>query len=230
MGTNTILRNVLLLEGKEYTPEQIDDILRNKPVTMTIHEAITLNNKLQAINYITNIAEKPTYAAALDLCKVLGRDIEPYSDLRSRAILTEAGKIDALSRKDVIDALHACLNLDSPIKQAVYLIKFFVKELPFEHSNEAMGYLLACKVLLDNGECIIDFESKDVVSKALEDDTLLAGILVKRAVGDTIEYNGNKYQVEDILTIVPPALREAYESDYACAKQFVADYAKQIIL
>lgn len=39
MGTNTILRNVLLLEGKDYTPEQIDDILKNKPVTMTIHEA-----------------------------------------------------------------------------------------------------------------------------------------------------------------------------------------------
>lgn len=49
MGTNTILRNVLLLEGKDYTPEQIDDILKNKPVTMTIHEAITLNNRLQAI-------------------------------------------------------------------------------------------------------------------------------------------------------------------------------------
>lgn len=31
MGTNTILRNVLLLEGKDYTPEQIDDILKNKP-------------------------------------------------------------------------------------------------------------------------------------------------------------------------------------------------------
>lgn len=28
MGTNTILRNVLLLEGKDYTPEQIDDILK----------------------------------------------------------------------------------------------------------------------------------------------------------------------------------------------------------
>lgn len=25
MGTNTILRNVLLLEGKDYTPEQICD-------------------------------------------------------------------------------------------------------------------------------------------------------------------------------------------------------------
>lgn len=28
MVTNTILRNVLLLEGKDYTPEQIDDILK----------------------------------------------------------------------------------------------------------------------------------------------------------------------------------------------------------
>lgn len=228
MGTNTILRNVLLLEGKEYTSEQIEDILRNKPVTMTIHEAITLNNKLQAINYITNVAEKPTYAAALDLCKVLGRDIEPYSDLRSRAILTEAGKIDALSREDVIDSLQD--KHSSPLKQAVRLIKFFIKELPFEHSNEAIGYLLACKVLLDNGECIIDFESKDVVSKALEDDTLLTNILSKKEVGGTVEYSGNKYLVEDILTIVPQALREAYESDYKCAKQFVADYAKQIIL
>lgn len=91
MGTNTILRNVLLLEGKDYTPEQIDDIL---------------NNRLQAINYATNIADRPSYAAALDLCKILGRDIEPYSDLRSRAILTEAGKVDALSRKDVVDALQ----------------------------------------------------------------------------------------------------------------------------
>ena len=80
------------------------------------------------------------------------------------------------------------------------------------------------------GEYISDFESKDVVSKALEDDTLLASILVKRAVGDTIEYNGNKYQVEDILTIVPPALREVYGSDYECAKQFIAEYASQIIL
>lgn len=70
MGTNTILRNVLLLEGKDYTPEQIDDIL---------------NNRLQAINYATNIADRPSYAAALDL--------------RSRAILTEAGKVDALSRR-----------------------------------------------------------------------------------------------------------------------------------
>lgn len=78
MGTNTILRNVLLLEGKDYTPEQIDDILKNKPVTMTIHEAITLN-------YATNIADRPSYAAALDL--------------RTRAILTEAGKVDALSRR-----------------------------------------------------------------------------------------------------------------------------------
>lgn len=84
--------------------------------------------------------------------------------------------------------------------------------------------------MLDSGEYISDFESKDVVSKALEDDTLFANILVKRAVGDTIEYNGNKYQVEDILTIVPPALREAYGSDYECAKQFVAEYASQIIL
>lgn len=133
MGTNTILRNVLLLEGKDYTPEQIDGIL---------------NNRVQAINYATNIADRPSYAAALDL--------------RSRAILTEAGKIGALSRKDVVDAL--------------------------------------------------------------QDDTLLASILVKRAVGDTIEYNGNKYQVEDILTIVPPALREVYGSDYECAKQFVAEY------
>lgn len=78
MGTNTILRNVLLLEGKDYTPEQIDDIL---------------NNRLQAINYATNIADRPSYAAALDLCKILGRDIEPYSDLRTRAILTEAGRM-----------------------------------------------------------------------------------------------------------------------------------------
>lgn len=89
MGTNTILRNVLLLEGKDYTPEQIDDIL---------------NNRLRAINYATNIADRPSYAAALDLCKILGRDID--SDLRSRAILTEAGKVDALSRKDVVDALQ----------------------------------------------------------------------------------------------------------------------------
>lgn len=45
MGTSTILRNVLLLEGKDYTPEQIDDIL---------------NNRLQAINYATNIADRPS--------------------------------------------------------------------------------------------------------------------------------------------------------------------------
>lgn len=230
MGTNTILRNVLLLEGKDYTPEQIDDILKNKPVTVTIHEAITLNNRLQAINYATNIADRPSYAAALDLCKILGRDIEPDSDLRSRAILTKVGKIEALSRKDVIDSLHARLNLDSPIKQAVYLIKFFIKELPFEHSNEAIGYLLACKVLLDNGESIIDFESKDIINKALDDDALLVNILSNQSLGETIEYNGKKYQVRDILTIVPPALREAYGSDYECAKQFVAEYASQIIL
>lgn len=230
MGTNTILRNVLLLEGKAYTPEQIDDILRNTPVTVTIHEAVTLNNRLQAINYITNVAEKPTYATALDLCKILGRDIEPYSDLRSRAILTKVGKIEALSRKDVIDSLHARLNLDSPIKQAVYLIKFFATELPFEHSNEAIGYLLACKVLLDNGESIIDFESKDIINKALNDDALLVNILSNQSSGETIEYNRKKYQVRDILTIVPPALREAYGSDYECAKQFVAEYASQIIL
>lgn len=115
MVTNTILRNVLLLEGKDYTPEQIDDILKNKPVTMTIHEAITLNNRLQAINYATNIADRPSYAAALDLCKILGRDIEPDSDLRSRAILTEAGKVDALSRKDVVDALQP--KYSPPLKQ-----------------------------------------------------------------------------------------------------------------
>lgn len=228
MGTNTILRNVLLLEGKDYTPEQIDDILKNKPVTMTIHEAVILNNRLQAINYATNIADRPSYAAALDLCKILGRDIEPYSDLRSRAILTEAGKVDALSRKDVVDALQP--KYSPPLKQAVYLIKLFIKELPFEHSNEAIGYLLACKVLLDNGESIIDFESKDIINKALDDDALLVNILSNQSLGDTIEYNGNKYQVEDILTIVPPALREAYGSDYECAKQFVAEYASQIIL
>lgn len=222
MGTNTILRNVLLLEGKDYTPEQIDDILKNKPVTMTIHEAITLNNRLQAINYATNIADRPSYAAALDLCKILGRDIEPYSDLRTRAILTEAGKVDALSRKDVVDALQP--KYSSPLKQAVYLIKLFIKELPFEHSNEAIGYLLACKVLLDNGE------SKDIINKALDDDALLVNILSNQWLGETIEYNGKKYQVRDILTIVPPALREAYGSDYECAKQFVAEYASQIIL
>lgn len=227
MGTNTILRNVLLLEGKDYTPEQIDDILKNKPVTMTIHEAITLNNRLRAINYATNIADRPSYAAALDLCKILGRDIEPDSDLRSRAILTEAGKVDALSRKDVVDALQP--KYSSPLKQAVYLIKFFIKELPFEHSNEAIGYLLACKVLLDDGESIIDFESKDIINKAL-DDALLVNILSSQSLGETIEYNGKKYQVRDILTIVPPALREAYGSDYECAKQFVAEYASQIIL
>lgn len=228
MGTNTILRNVLLLEGKAYTPEQIDDILRNTPVTVTIHEAVTLNNRLQAINYITNVAEKPTYATALDLCKILGRDIEPYSDLRSRAILTKVGKIEALSRKDVIDSLQP--KYSSPIKQAVYLIKFFATELPFEHSNEAIGYLLACKVLLDNGESIIDFESKDIINKALNDDALLVNILSNQSSGETIEYNGKKYQVRDILTIVPPALREAYGSDYECAKQFVAEYASQITL
>lgn len=177
MVTNTILRNVLLLEGKDYTPEQIDDILKNKPVTMTIHEAITLNNRLQAINYATNIADRPSYAAALDLCKILGRDIEPDSDLRSRALLTEA-----------------------------------------------------CKVLLDNGESIIDFESKDIINKALDDDALLVNILSNQSLGETIEYNGKKYQVRDILTIVPPALREAYGSDCECAKQFVAEYASQIIL
>lgn len=147
MGTNTILRNVLLLEGKDYTPEQIDDIL---------------NNRLQAINYATNIADRPSYAAALDLCKILGRDIEPYSDLRSRAILTEAGK-----------------------------------------------------VLLDNGESIIDFESKDIINKALDDDALLVNILSNQSLGRNIR-----------LEIVPPALREAYGSDYECAKQ----YASQIIL
>lgn len=227
MVTNTILRNVLLLEGKDYTPEQVDDILKNKPVTMTIHEAITLNNRLQAINYATNIADRPSYAAALDLCKILGRDIEPDSDLRSRAILTEAGKVDALSRKDVVDALQP--KYSSPLKQAVYLIKLFIKVLPFEHSNDAIGYLLACKVLLDNGESIIDFESKDIINKAL-DDALLVNILSNQSLGETIEYNGKKYQVRDILTIVPPALREAYGSDYECAKQFVAEYASQIIL
>lgn len=136
MVTNTILRNVLLLEGKDYTPEQIDDIL---------------NNRLQAINYATNIADRPSYAAALDL--------------RLRAILTEA-----------------------------------------------------CKVLLDNGE------SKDIINKALDDDALLVNILSDQSLGETIEYNGKKYQVRDILTIVPPALREAYGSDYECAKQFVADH------
>lgn len=207
MVTNTILRNVLLLEGKDYTPEQIDDIL---------------NNRLQAINYATNIADRPSYAAALDLCKILGRDIEPDSDLRSRAILTEAGKVDALSRKDVVDALQP--KYSSPLKQAVYLIKLFIKELPFEHSNEAIGYLLACKVLLDNGE------SKDIINKALDDDALLVNILSNQSLGETIEYNGKKYQVRDILTIVLPALREAYGSDYECAKQFVAEYASQIIL
>lgn len=161
MGTNTILRNVLLLEGKDYTPEQIDDIL---------------NNRLRAINYATNIADRPSYAAALDL--------------RSRAILTEAGKVDALSRKDVVDALQP--KYSSPLKQAVYLIKLFSNELPFEHSNEAIGYLLACKVLLDNGE------SKDIINKALDDDALLVNILSNQSLG------------------------EAYGSDYECAKQFVS--------
>lgn len=193
MVTNTILRNVLLLEGKDYTPEQIDDILKNKPVTMTIHEAITLNNRLQAINYATNIADRPSYAAALDLCKILGRDIEPDSDLRSRALLTEAGKVDALSRKDVIDALQP--KYSSPLKQAVYLIKLFIKELPFEHSNEAIGYLLACKVLLDNGE------SKDIINKALDDDALLVNILSNQSLGETIEYNGKRYSHHSTASI-----------------------------
>lgn len=90
--------------------------------------------------------------------------------------------------------------------------------------------LLACKVLLDNGESIIDFESKDIINKALDDDALLVNVLSNQWLGETIEYNGKKYQVRDILTIVPPALREAYGSDYECAKQFVAEYASQIIL
>lgn len=228
MGTETILRNLLLLEGKEYTLEQIASLLRNEPVTMRITDAIAFNNRLQAINYIANITDKPTYAAALELCKLLGRDTEPYSDLRSLSILTKAGKIESLSRHDVINALQNKHN--SPLKQAVYILKFFVEKLPFEHSNEAIGYLLACKVLIENGDRLSDFESKEVVSKALEDDVLLENILIKKDLGTTVEYDGNKYPVEDVLTIVPPALREAYESDYECAKQFVADYAKQIIL
>lgn len=228
MGTETILRNLLLLEGKEYAPEQIASLLRNEPVSMRITDAIALNNRLQAINYITNIADKLTYAAALELCKLLGRDTEPYSDLRSLSILTKGGKIESLSRNDVINALQNKHN--SPLKQAAYILKFFVEKLPFEHSNEAIGYLLACKVLIENGDHLSDFENKEVVSRALEDDDLLENILVKKDLGVTIEYNGNKYPVEDILTVVPPALREAYESDYECAQQFVAEYAKQIIL
>lgn len=56
--------------------------------------------------------------------------------------------------------------------------------------------IIGCKVLLDNGE------SKDIINKALDDDALLVNIR---------------------LEIVPPALREAYGSDYECAKQFVAE-------
>lgn len=228
MGTETILRNLLLLEGKEYTPEQIASLLRNEPISMRITDAIALNNRLQAINYIVNIADKPTYAAALELCKLLGRDTEPHSDLRSLSVLTKAGKIESFSRNDVINALQG--RHSSPLKQAICILKFFVEKLPFEHSNEAIGYLLACKVLIENDNRLSDFESKEVVSRALEDDEVLENILIKKDLGETIEYNGKKYQVKDILTIVPPALREAYGSDYECAKQFVAEYASQIIL
>ena len=77
---------------------------------------------------------------------------------------------------------------------------------------------------------VLLLEGKDIINKALDDDALLVNILSNQSLGETIEYNGKKYQVRDILTIVPPALREAYGSDCECAKQFVAEYASQIIL
>lgn len=55
-------------------------------------------------------------------------------------------------------------------------------------------------------------------------NTILRNVLLLEGKDYTPE------QIDDILTIVPPALREAYGSDYECAKQFVAEYASQIIL
>lgn len=109
MGTNTILRNVLLLEGKDYTPEQIDDILKNKPVTMTIHEAITLNNRLQAINYATNIAD------------------------RFKQILVDYYESTSDRLKDF---LKECIIRSSPVEFIVhdgaeYAVQDIISELPF---------------------------------------------------------------------------------------------------
>lgn len=107
---------------------------------MTIVDALSINNMQTAIALMDRYPDVSfTLVDAIE--SVLGNSIQQINGLRKRPVLTPAGTVQPVGHENTIQKIEAAKSTSDKYLQALELLKFFCRELPFEHSNASIGYL-----------------------------------------------------------------------------------------
>lgn len=225
------IRSMSLLEKTDMSEQFIRDVLDCRRVPMTIVDALSINNMQTAIALMDRYPDV-SFALVDAIESVLGNSIQQINELRRRPILTPAGTVQPVGHENTIQKIEAAKSISDKYLQALELLKFFCRELPFEHSNASIGYLCACMCLdvpfcLDNEGLAHSAVDAAVMGDMSVFDNILRSI---ETSSDTIEYNGKVYKVADIVASVPRSIRAMFETDYDCARQYVSQYAAQVVL
>lgn len=204
----------------------VDSLLVGGKAVLTLREATLISNIVKAVDVvINNVGEHNTsYVSAKYLNSTLCSGITIGDAVRHNTVLTSVGSVKIIPENDAAKTVNAYVR----DRDYDNLFNYITRNYLFKEQNDMTALLLCIQMLLEDGvELKNDGNMLREVMRMVRsgEDISITSVLKGEVNEDYVEFNGQKYLVQDVVKNLPVSVRNKFDSDYLCAKSNVAMYA-----
>lgn len=204
----------------------VDSLLVGGRAVLTLREATLISNIVKAVDVvIDNVGEHNTsYVSAKYLNSTLCSGITIGDAVRHNTVLPSVGSVKIIPENDAAKTVNAYVrdrDYDS-------LFNYITRNYLFKEQNDMTALLLCIQMLLEDG---VELKNDgNMLREAMRmvrsgEEISITSVLKGEVNEDYVEFNGQKYLVQDVVKNLPVSVRNKFDSDYLCAKSNVAMYA-----
>lgn len=231
------------VEGLGMTYPQTLSILEGAPIEgATAKDVLFVINMKRAWKFLEDNKEYPVNVMLLrEYNKICGNNlIDGCGELRTGIVHIGGTKyvppIPELS--DVVDSVSKITHIPDPVERAIEMFLYISKAQLFIDGNKRVSQLVANHILVSADVGIMRIPDTGVAefttallqhyegdSKELR-DYLLNKCLIRSSNQEYVEYNNDRFSVDEICNALPESVVNRYVSKLECAKDNVDKYCK----
>lgn len=234
------------VEGLGMTYPQTLRILKGGELNgVTVSDVFFVVNMKRAWKFLEDNKEYPVNVMLLrEYNKICGEGlIADCGNLRlSPVIITGTSYVPPIPELHSVASILSEINsISDPFDRAVEMFMFISKAQIFMDGNKRVAQLVANHVLVSSDAGILKIpdtsvpQFTDALIKHYEGDStslreyLLEECVIRSYVSEYVEYNNDRFSVDEICNALPKSVVEKYSSKLECAKDNVDKYYRMLL-